>query len=201
MRQRPVQDVSELSTYGFGSDSTIWWGTIGFIVLEGTGFALAVGAYFYLVQTNPQWPLGAPPLNHWPGTAMLILLLASVVPNQILNRRARNHDLWSVRLLLALMSVLGLVTLGIRAWEFAWLNIKWDENAYGSIVWFVLGLHATHLITDVGDTLVLTALMFTRHAHGKRFSDVCDNAFYWNFVVASWIPLYLLIYWGPRLWS
>ena len=106
-----------------------------------------------------------------------------------------------IALLLVLMSVLGLVTLGIRAWEFAWLNIKWDENAYGSIVWFVLGLHATHLITDVGDTLVLTALMFTRHAHGKRFSDVCDNAFYWNFVVASWIPLYLLIYWGPRLWS
>jgi len=42
--------------------------------------------------------------------------------------------------------------------------------------------------------------MFTRHARaGSRFSDVNDNAFYWDFVVASWIPIYLLIYWVPRL--
>jgi len=45
---------------------------------------------------------------------------------------------------------------------------------------------------------VLLVLMFTRHATGKHFSDVSDNAFYWYFVVASWIPLYLLIYWVPR---
>jgi hypothetical protein len=38
--------------------------------------------------------------------------------------------------------------------------------------------------------------MFTRHAHGKRFSDVEDNAFYWNFVVVVWLFLYVLLYWG-----
>jgi heme/copper-type cytochrome/quinol oxidase subunit 3 len=41
--------------------------------------------------------------------------------------------------------------------------------------------------------------MFTRHGHGKRFADVEDNAFYWNFVVAAWVFLYALIYWLPRL--
>jgi cytochrome c oxidase subunit III len=41
--------------------------------------------------------------------------------------------------------------------------------------------------------------MFTRHGHGKRFSDVSDNAFYWNFVVLSWPPIYVLLYWTPRL--
>ena len=44
-----------------------------------------------------------------------------------------------------------------------------------------------------------SSLMFTRHAKGKRFSDVSDNAFYWYFVVASWVPLYALIYGVPRL--
>ena len=33
MRQRSVQDVSELPTYGFGSTSPIWWGTLGFVAL------------------------------------------------------------------------------------------------------------------------------------------------------------------------
>jgi heme/copper-type cytochrome/quinol oxidase subunit 3 len=72
-------------------------------------------------------------------------------------------------------------------------------DAYGSVVWVVLGLHTTHLVTDLVDTLVLTALMFTRHATPRRFSDVSDNAFYWNFVVLAWLPLYLLLYWAPRL--
>jgi hypothetical protein len=43
------------------------------------------------------------------------------------------------------------------------------------MVWLLLGLHTLRLATDASDTLVLTALMFTRHAHGKRFSNVSDN--------------------------
>jgi heme/copper-type cytochrome/quinol oxidase subunit 3 len=41
--------------------------------------------------------------------------------------------------------------------------------------------------------------MFTRHGTGKRFSDAEDNAFYWYFVVLSWLPLYAVLYWLPRL--
>ena len=96
------------------------------------------------------------------------------------------------------MSAIGVATVGIRFWEFTQLYVRWDQNAYGSLLWLLLGLHYTHLITDVGDTLVLTALMFTSHGRGKRFSDVSDNAFYWYFVVARWLPIYLLVYWAPR---
>jgi len=199
MRQRPVQDVSALPTYGYGSVSPIWWGTLGFVALEAMGFALAGGAYLYLRQVNPDWPIAVPPPSHWPGTVMLIVLLASLWPNALADRAARDENLPRVQLWLVVMSVLGIIAVGIRAWEFMHINVRWDTNAYGSIVWFVLGLHATHLITDLGDTLVLAALMFTRHAKGKRFSDVSDNAFYWYFVVASWVPLYALIYGVPRL--
>ena len=100
-----------------------------------------------------------------------------------------------------IMSVIGLVPLVLRGLEFTTLNLRWDQNAYGSIVWIILGLHTVHLITDVVDTVVLTALMFTRHGHGKRFSDVEDNAVYWDFVVISWLPIYVLLYGFPRFWS
>jgi heme/copper-type cytochrome/quinol oxidase subunit 3 len=33
---------------------------------------------------------------------------------------------------------------------------------------------------------------------GKRFVDVSENAIYWYFVVALWVPLYVIIYWVPR---
>jgi cytochrome c oxidase subunit III len=56
------------------------------------------------------------------------------------------------------------------------------------------------IATDLADTLVLTALMFTRHGHMvRRLSDVNDNAVYWDFVVVSWLPIYALIYWFPRV--
>jgi heme/copper-type cytochrome/quinol oxidase subunit 3 len=199
MRPRPVQDVSELPTYGFGSTSPIWWGTLGFVALEGTGFALAIGAYLYLWQVNSQWPLSVASPNHWPGTVMLIVLLASIWPNLLAERAARAEDLPNTRLWLIVMSAIGVLAVAIRGWEFAHMNIRWDSNAYGSIVWFILGLHAMHLITDLGDTIVLAVLMFTRHVTGKRYSDVSDNAFYWYFVVASWVPLWALLYGVPRL--
>lgn len=196
MRHRPVADVSDLPTYGFGPQSPIWWGTLGFVALEGTGFALAIGAYLYLSHLAPTWPIAPPQHDIRAATILTLLLLASVIPNVLADRWARQQDLRKVRLGLVVMSVFGLAPLVVRIFEFQALTVLWDTNAYGSIVWFLLGLHTTHLLTDAGDTVVLTVLMFTRHAKsGKRFSDVSDNAFYWYFVVASWLPIYLLLYW------
>src|SRR3954463_16706168 len=108
MKQRLVQDVSALPTSGFGSSSPIWWGTLAFIALEGTGFALAAGAYLYLRQVNPHWPIAAPAPDHWPGTALLILLLLSTVPNALADRAARQQSLPAVQLWLVVMTVLGI---------------------------------------------------------------------------------------------
>ena len=200
MIHRPAADLSDLPTFAHGPRSPTWWGTLGFVALEGTAFALAAGSYLYLYFLSPEWPLSAPPPNHWPGTIVTLLLLASLVPNHILNRHAKECALGPVRGGMVVMSILGIAPLIVRWFEFPALNIYWDTNAYGSMTWVVLGLHTTHLITDVGDTLVLAALMFTRHGNsGRRFADVGDNCFYWDFVVLTWIPIYLLIYWLPRL--
>ena len=87
----------------------------------------------------------------------------------------------------------------IRGFEFATLNCLWSTNAYGSVVWMLLGLHTTHIATDVLDTAVLTTLLFTGPLEEKRFVDVSENAMYWYFVVFTWIPVYAVIYIAPRL--
>ena len=91
-----------------------------------------------------------------------------------------------------------LAFLVVRGFEFAALNVRWDANAYGSIVWLLLGLHTTHLVTDTFDTAVLAVLLFTGPLEGKRFVDVSENALYWYFVVLSWLPIYAVIYLAPR---
>lgn len=199
MRQRATLDLSGLPEWSYGPSSPVWWGTLGFVAIEGAGFVLGIGAHLYLWQLNETWPLSAPPPDLLPGSIVLGLLLLSLWPNWWLDRVAKRQDLRKVRLGLVVMCVLGILPLVVRGFEFASLEVKWDQNAYGSMVWLLLGLHTLHLGTDLGDTLVLTALMFTRHAQGKRFSDVSDNCFYWYFVVAAWVPLWLLIYILPRV--
>lgn len=196
---RVVADISRLPIHGFGSASPTWWGTLAFMLLEGTGFALAIGIYLYLYTLSLEWPLGAPWPDLGPGTALTAVLIASVVPNMLLSRWAKRRELRKVRIGLIVMSIAGAAPLVLRWYEFPALHTHWDSNAYGSITWVLLGLHTTHLITDLGETLVLTALMFTGHVSKRRFGDVQDNALYWNFVVATWLPVYACLYWVPRL--
>lgn len=200
MKEIVVGTLKDLPKTGFGSRTTPWWGTLGFIALEGMGFALAGGALLYLWAINPQWPLSAPQPDPMPGSAILLTLFVSLIPNHLTKRWAEQERVGMTRLGIVIMCIFGIIPLVIRWFEFSALNVRWDANAYGSAVWFLLGLHTTHLVTDVGETLVLTVLMFTRHGRtGKRLSDVSDNAFYWDFVVISWVPIYLLIYGLPRL--
>jgi Cytochrome c oxidase subunit III len=84
-------------------------------------------------------------------------------------------------------------------YEFKALNVMWHTDAYGSIVWLLLGMHTVHMLTDVADTLVLAALMFIGPIEEKRFVDVEENSVYWYFVAAAWLPIYGVIYWAPRL--
>ncbi|NLS06387.1 cytochrome C oxidase subunit III [Rhizobium sp. P32RR-XVIII] len=201
MNERPVLDVSHLPLAGMGSASLTWWGTLAFMLIEGTGFALVIAVYLYLASLAGQWPIDAPLPDLLPGSALTALLVASLVPNLLLSHWAKQKQLARVRIGMIVMVLLGIAPLVLRAFEFPAVHVKWDTNAYGSIVWVILGLHTTHILTDLIDTLVLACLMFTRHADNpRRYGDVEDNAMYWNFVVATWVPLYLCLYWIPRLW-
>jgi cytochrome c oxidase subunit 3 len=199
--RRILADLSDLPESAFGSRTLIWWGVLGFMLIEGGGFALAMGSYLFLMgHTNP-WP----PRFQFPGllvsglfTAILIL---SEIPNMMTAKAAKAQDERKTQLGLVVMSLIGLGLIAIRFFEFRALNCRWDDNAYGSIVWALLFLHTTHLVTDLADTLVLTVFTFTHEVETDRFSDVADNSNYWRFVVLAWLPIYALVYWLPRLIS
>jgi cytochrome c oxidase subunit 3 len=198
MNGRVVGDLSGLPAAGFRIHSLWGWATLGFMAIEGTGFALAGAAYVYLMNGAPQWPLNAPPPDLLWGSVMTVLLLASLVPNFLASRAARRRDADGTRLWALVLFGFNALAIVVRAIEFPHLNTHWDADAYGSIVWALMLLHTTHLVTDFVGTCILTAILFTHSLDSERFSDVDDDAIYWAFVVACWIPIYLLIYWAPR---
>jgi cytochrome c oxidase subunit III len=197
---RIVGDLAGLPESAGGARHLVWWGNIGFMAIEGTAFALAAGTYLYLMSQTPGWPPAGmrPPDLFWPAILTLGLLL-SALPNLWVRRRAIARDERGVRLGTAGMTLLGLLLLIPRAIEFAHLNVHWADNAYGSVLWMLLILHTSHLITDIGDTAVQAVWLFTHAVGDDQFADVEDNANYWTFVVLSWLPIGALIYLAPRL--
>ena len=194
----PALDVADLPSFAFSHRSLMWWGTAGMMAIEGTVFALAVVVYFYLRVHSTTWPMAsAPPELRW-GTLNTLILLASLIPNQWTKTAGEKLDLPTVRIGLVVCLLFSLAFLVVRALEFTTLNCRWDDNAYGSIVWTLLGLHTVHLLTDFWDSTVLAALMFKQPVEGKSYVDVSEGAMYWYFVVLTWVPLYAVIYWVPR---
>jgi heme/copper-type cytochrome/quinol oxidase subunit 3 len=195
---RQTVDVSGLPDYAFGHRSLMWWGGASFMVIEGMMFALLFTSYVYLKGRSPEWPPGYfPPLLLW-GTVNTGVILASAVPNHFAKKAAERMDLRALRLWLAAAIAFGLAFAAVRVFEFRALNVWWDSNAYGSIVWMLLGFHTTHVITDILDSIALEVLLFTGPLRESHFTDAAENSMYWDYVVITWLPVYGLIYLASR---
>ena len=196
---RSTLDVRGLPELTFGHRTAQRWAILCLIAIEGSVFALAIAAYFYLRTRGGPWPTSANAPGLFWGTLNLVILIASLAPARKTKRVAEQMDLHALRKEMLIDVPFALAFLVVRVFEFATLHVRWDSNAYGSIVWVLLGLHTAHLLTDFIDTTVLLVMLYVRPVSPRRFLDAAENAFYWDFVVLSWIPIYLVIYWAPRL--
>jgi cytochrome c oxidase subunit 3 len=193
-------DVSKLPAGEFGSRSTIWWGVLLMIMIESAMFGTLGAGYFYLRLNFPNWPphgTALPDLGV--STLTMVLLALSVVPMYLADKHAKSEQndramLFWVWVGLA-MSVVILVS---RFFEFQGLHTRWNQNAYGSIVWFIIGVHTGHIIASSLETLVLALHLRGRPIIRKHRIDVHVDGVYWYFVVAAWAVFYVIVYWSPR---
>jgi len=201
--ERPVRivgDLSDLPEMAEGPAHLVWWGNVGFMVIEGTAFLLAAGAYLYLRSESSAWP---PAADRLPGllwsTVFTIGLVASELPNLWVFRKARAKSEGGVRAGTLAMALIGALLLVMRGFEINVLSPPWYHDAYGSVVWMLMALHTSHLVTDLGETAVQSLWLYTHEVGDAQFADIEDNSNYWSFVVLAWLPIYFLIYWLPRL--
>jgi heme/copper-type cytochrome/quinol oxidase subunit 3 len=192
-------DVSGLPSYGFAHRSLMWWGNAGMMTIEGVAFGFMVVIYFYLRSLANTWPDAGEPPDLLFGNVNLAIILLSAWPTYRAQRAAGERNIRKVRGWLYVCSILGIALCVVRWYEFTVLNVRWDDGAYGSVVWVLLGLHTFNLVTDVADSCVLTAVTYYRPFEGKRFVDIAENCGYWYFVVLTWLPIYAVVYFGARL--
>ena len=93
----------------------------------------------------------------------------------------------------------GMVAVVLRGFEFSAVYFRWDSNAYGSIVWFLLGMHMLHLAILTTEAVLLCVWVFTREYDMKHRVDIVTLAIYWYWVVAIWLVIYGVVYFTPRI--
>lgn len=201
MSPRAVMDLRPLTPYTYGSGAPLWWGMIGLIAIETTVFASLISSYFYLRARAPEWPPGSiePPELLLPTIGTVVLLASSVFVHWADSgiKEGKKRRL-SVGMMIG--ALLALAFLAIKVVEYSDVEYKWDDHAYGSLVWTIVGFHSAHVMALVLKTLVVDVLAWRGYFTPERRIGVTINGFYWHFVVIVWIPLYTVLYWVPR-WS
>ncbi len=201
-------DVSSLPAGAVDHRAAVWWGNLLLMAIESMMFALLVASYFYLRQNFHSWPppraLRNPttllPLPSLPVPILnLIVIIVSAIPMMHADRAAKvgNRDgvvRWS-----GIGVLLGVLAIVLRFVEFRSLIFKWDENAYASIVWAILGVHLSHLFVVTIEGAVTWAWVRLRGLDSKHALDVRCSAVYWYWVVLVWIVMFAVVYVSPRV--
>jgi cytochrome c oxidase subunit 3 len=193
-------DVSALPASDISNKAPLWWGQLMMCFIEGTLFCMLIASYFYLRLGVDVWP---PPGVRLPGltlpTLALIPLIASCAGSYLATEAAKKGDRRGMIVGMVLNLALAVIFLVLRAVEWKSLNFTWASDAHGSIVWAILFLHTYDVIADLIMTVVLIVIVTSGKYGEKQRLGVHVDSVLWYFLVAIWIPLYCVVYWGPRM--
>ena len=200
-------DVSSLNDHVGHLRSQIWWGNTLLLVIETTMFGVLAASYLYVRRNFDVWPpprverdpvlYDADPSLLVPTLALLVLV-ALAWPMRRTDVAAANKEYGSVVRGLAVTMAGLVVMLVLRAFEFPALHFRWDDNAYGSVVWILLGTHLLHVIVALLEALLLFLWVRRHGIDDKHARDVRVWTRYGYWVVAVWLPLYALLYLAPQ---
>jgi cytochrome c oxidase subunit 3 len=201
-------DVSKLPIDALDQPSPVWWGNTLMIFIESMTVILLLAAYFYYRKNFDAWPppkidVSPPIYNTNPklllGTIQLVLLVLSVVPMYLTDQAARRLSRTGTIIGLAVMIVIGTIASAIRWHEFGSFYFWWNDNAYGSIVWTILGIHMLYLLSVTAELLIILAWLIAYPIEPKHALDTTLCGGYWYWTAGTWVVIYATIYISPRL--
>jgi heme/copper-type cytochrome/quinol oxidase subunit 3 len=197
---RAVMDLSGLPDVCFGPRDIMWWGTLGFVLIEGFTMVLCAVVLIYLQQNFATWPPeGTPRPSLGVPSVLAGSMLLSLPFVAWISRRSKQFDFRAMRIGLPIAAVVCLGFCALRIVELvSSIHVKWNSNAYGSAMWLVLGSHGTLLLIEAFEMVGFAVIFWLAPIERKHFSDVHDAIFYWYFMTAAGTAAYVLCFLLPR---
>ena len=197
-------DARTLPAGAIDHRAVVWWGNTLLLLIESTMFALLIAVYLYLRQNNLWWPPPRPGLldpapSLGIATVNLVLMLLSCVPMYWSDQAAITRDRGRIVRWSGVAIAMAAVIIALRFAEFHALHFRWDDNAYGSIAWTILGLHLSHLAIVTVEGALTWLYVARKGLDLKHALDVRCSAIYWFWVMAVGALLYLIVFIGPHL--
>jgi cytochrome c oxidase subunit 3 len=203
-----ILDVAELPGAALDHRSPIWWGNVLMLMIESTMFVLLFASYFYLKQNFEHWPPPlvdrAPPVfNPVPFLTLPVIMaciaVLSLIPMAIVDRACMRMKETPVKIGLVVLVVLA-AGFDVMEWfSLDCLRVKWDENAYGSVAWTLVGLHLLHGFVATGESALMAAWVLRHGLDKKHARDVRTTAIYWYWVTGLWLLVFLVVFVSPRV--
>jgi cytochrome c oxidase subunit 3 len=180
--------------------STAWWGMVVLITTEAMVFIALLSAYFFVRAGAPVWPPPgiAPPELHR-SVVFSIVLMASSIPIFWMEHALFRGHMRQVVVTLAIAFLMGAAFLGNTAYDFLHMEFGLRENAYASLFWVIIGLHAIHVFIGLLMSATVQLKVWTGRVTPERHVTPEVFALYWHFVDGVWIFVFSSLILSPHI--
>ncbi|MFT3850311.1 MAG: cytochrome c oxidase subunit 3 [Propionivibrio sp.] len=199
-------------------DRSFRWGMVWFIFSEVMFFAGFFGALFYARQLavpmladaqqlwpgfTAAWPTAGPgatvaptPVHAWgiPAVNTLILLSSGATVTWA-HWGVIKGSQSQLKLGLAATIVLGIVFIGLQAYEYGEAAFTIRDGIYGATFYMLTGFHGFHVMLGTVMLIVVFLRSLAGHFTAERHFAFEAVAWYWHFVDVVWLLLFVFVYW------
>lgn len=203
MNNSPI-DVSTWTRDYHDQRHPFWWGILLLIAIEVIVVSAFIISFFYLwilsSHGSSPWlptdvvlpPLLFPTIN----TVLIILCSLSMYYGGVVIER---NEVMKFYYLVIFCCIAGGIVLILRWLQLRSLSLDWKHSAYASFVWTLTGFHFLHLSSAILGTAVIGWFTKKGYYSMERQLGVQVDTMYWYFVSIAWLPMYIVLYWVPRL--
>jgi cytochrome c oxidase subunit 3/cytochrome o ubiquinol oxidase subunit 3 len=178
------------------------WGMASFLLSEVAFFGTLIAAYVAFMGSDVVGPTPREALSMPLVILATICLLSSSIVNHLAEQALERGQQSTFRRLLAVTIALGIAFLVGTALEWRELinehHLTINRNLFGTTFYTLVGFHGLHVAVGVVVMLTFLAISFGRELCDQDRAGAQMIAWYWHFVDAVWIVVFLVVYVASR---
>ena len=169
-------------------------GVIVWLASELMFFGGLFAAYYTLRGQNEPWPPPGVELDIPRALLFTAVLIASSFSMHLSVRSADSNDRRGALRWLLVTFVLGAAFLVNLGFEWSGNSFTLTDHAYGSIYYLLTGFHGAHLLGGLALMVAAAIAVSGTESHVPLGPTFTVSAYYWHFVDAVWIAVFLTIF-------